>query len=211
MYNIDITFVILHYNVTNETYNCVSSIKENIDTKNYYIIIVDNNSPNKSGMIIAEKYRNDKKIHILINKENLGFAKGNNIGIDYARKLNSKYICCLNNDILLEQKNFYQTLNNEFIKSHVAAIGPKVILKDNSVQDFNMFFYNVNEYKRRLNDLEGKEYNHFERFINKLFSKTMIINKLKLLHTRHIEHYNKNKKRCNFTWMLYNIYTSFLF
>ena len=36
-----IGFVILHYNAIRETIDCVNSIMKNIDTDNYFIIIVD--------------------------------------------------------------------------------------------------------------------------------------------------------------------------
>lgn len=51
-YRTDISFIILHYNVVDETINCVNSIKNNINSNNYHIVIADNASPNKSGDIL---------------------------------------------------------------------------------------------------------------------------------------------------------------
>ncbi len=43
-----IGFVILHYNAYKETIQCAKSIMDKLDTDCYEIIIVDNDSPNKS-------------------------------------------------------------------------------------------------------------------------------------------------------------------
>ena len=83
--NESVYFVILHYQTVSETTQCVSSIINNIEYDNKHIIIVDNSSPNKSGTYLKEYYKYDKNIEVIINKENLGFAKGNNIGYAYAR------------------------------------------------------------------------------------------------------------------------------
>jgi len=40
------------------------------------------------------------KIVQFFNKENLGFSRGNNIGIKYALENNTDYILLLNNDII---------------------------------------------------------------------------------------------------------------
>lgn len=55
----------------------------------------------------------------------MGFARGNNIGIDYTMiNLDYKYICCLNNDTLLFQTNFLEMIEKEYTASNAAIIGP---------------------------------------------------------------------------------------
>ena len=66
-----IGFVILHYNAIKETVDCVNSIINNIDTDDYFIIIVDNKSPNYTGETLKEKYGKSEKIKVILNKENL--------------------------------------------------------------------------------------------------------------------------------------------
>ena len=72
-------YLILHYNVIDETVKSVDSIKNNA-SGNYKIIIVDNASPNGTAKDLRELYGSDKDIVLLFNDENLGFAKGNNVG-----------------------------------------------------------------------------------------------------------------------------------
>ena len=76
-----IGFVILHYMALEDTVNCVESILNNVPLSN--IVIVDNASTNKSGMKLAEMYKDNQLISVLLLEENLGFAKGNNKGIEF--------------------------------------------------------------------------------------------------------------------------------
>ena len=47
------------------------------------------------------------KIHFIESGENLGFAKGNNIGFHYAKyELHSDIIILANNDLIFEQVDF---------------------------------------------------------------------------------------------------------
>ena len=147
----DIVFVILNYNVYDETLDCVNSIKANINGNRYHILIIDNCSPNNSGKRLQEFYNNDFFVKVLITEENLGFAKGNNVGIKYAReKWFPKYICCLNNDTIFLQKDFLTKLEKSYIESNAAVIGPKIILKNDSVQPLMGNLKDVGAYKRDL-------------------------------------------------------------
>jgi GT2 family glycosyltransferase len=157
-YEFDIAFVILHYITIMETQNLVSSIKKNIDTPNYKIIIVDNYSPNKSGYELKKLYSTDKSIDVIINNENLGFARGNNVGIRHCKdNYIIKYICCLNNDTILIQKDFISKVEQEYSLSRAAVIGPRIILKNNSIQASALRLKSIGEYQNEYNDyLKGE-------------------------------------------------------
>lgn len=130
------SFVILHYLAYEMTQECVRSILQNVDGE-YSIVIVDNGSHNGSGEKLQEIYSLNNKIHVLIQKDNLGFAKGNNIGIVYAREtLESEYICVMNNDVLISQKDFIFQCINAYQKKNCAVLGPEIIRKDGSIQPF---------------------------------------------------------------------------
>lgn len=147
----DIAFVVLHYNVLEETVSCIKSIKDNIDTKSFKIVIVDNGSPNKSGIKLQEIFKKDGCVDVVLVEENIGFARGNNIGIKYSRDiLHADYVCCLNNDTILEQKDFFKILVNEYDNTGAALIGPQVIISDNSIQRFSSKIMDVDVYKKQL-------------------------------------------------------------
>ena len=78
-------FVVLQYCAMQETLNCIESIKKYCDD-NYIIVVVDNGSPNGVGEKIKSICENDDKCVVIVNENNLGFAKGNNVGFRYAKK-----------------------------------------------------------------------------------------------------------------------------
>lgn len=127
----DIVFVILHYLAIDETKRCVEYINKNIDTDKYQIVIVDNNSANGSGKMLQEYYEQQIKVTVLLNEENLGFARGNNVGFLYAkRQWNPRYIVLLNNDVYLLETELVRKLDVEYEKSGFAVSGPLIMTAD---------------------------------------------------------------------------------
>lgn len=82
-----------------------------------------------------------KKIYIIHNPENSGFAKGNNLGVDFiSQHFEVEYLLFTNNDIRFIDSNVIEILI-EKLKCHpdVGIIGPKVIGLDG--QDQNPYLY----------------------------------------------------------------------
>lgn len=122
------SFVVLHYNVIEETKKCVSSIKKCMEDGFFSIVVVDNASLNGSGKELAEFYRNDRQVTVILNDKNEGFARGNNLGISYVRKnTQSDFVVVLNNDTIILQDVFAQLVEKEWNASHFAVLGPKII------------------------------------------------------------------------------------
>jgi GT2 family glycosyltransferase len=91
-----ISVVILNWNGKKYIEKCLDSVSE-LRIMNYElrIIVVDNASSDGSGDLIEQKY---KDIKVLKNKENLGYAGGNNVGLKYAVKNGADYLLVLNPD-----------------------------------------------------------------------------------------------------------------
>lgn len=127
----EIAFIILHYLAIEETYKCIQYIRENIDTPNYSIIVVDNASVNGTGALLKKEYNETEDVIVILNEENLGFAKGNNVGFIYAKKyLNPDFIVLMNNDIYLLEKDFKKKVQKEYEQSQFAVLGPLIVTKD---------------------------------------------------------------------------------
>lgn len=139
MKKIDVAFIILHYLTMSETVKSIENIKANIDTTDYHIVIVDNCSPNKTGIALQETYQNDTRVSVILNESNEGYARGLNKGIRFIRE---NYDCfftvLMNNDIYLLDKFFYKKLQMEYRKSRFAVLGP-MILSRNGRCDTNPF------------------------------------------------------------------------
>lgn len=119
-------YVILHYQNLEMTCKCVENILQLSSTSS--IVIVDNCSPNKSGELLQDMYQGEKRIIVLINHKNEGFAKGNNIGYSYARTvLKPDVIAVINNDVIIQQNDF-ESIISEFInRNDVDVCGPDII------------------------------------------------------------------------------------
>ncbi len=91
-----IFIILVNYNGEKDTLECLDSLKK-ITYKNYKILLVDNASKNQKEFVLKiQEYF--PEIKVFAQKENTGFAGGNNIGIDYAIKNQADYILLLNND-----------------------------------------------------------------------------------------------------------------
>ncbi|BCZ47099.1 glycosyl transferase [Clostridium gelidum] len=118
-----IYIIVINYNGYKDTIECVESLKK-INYKNYKIIIVDNASTNNSIMYIKQSL---KDCFIIELKENLGFASGNNAGIEYAIKNGGEYVLLLNNDTIVES-NFLENMIESFSDNRdIGIVGSKIM------------------------------------------------------------------------------------
>lgn len=125
----NIGFLILHYYTISDTIKCIDTIIRNVNKSIYNceIVIVDNNSLNNTGQELIKKYKDNDKIHILLNKQNLGFAGGNNIGFKYLKdNLKCNFIIMANNDILFKDNNISKNIVKAYEKYNCALIGPSI-------------------------------------------------------------------------------------
>lgn len=120
-----IAFVILHYQALDETIDCVCTIKKMVKGPKC-IVIVDNASPNKTGEELIEKYQTDEEVTVLVSKENIGFARGNNLGYVEAKRHSPEYIVVMNNDVFITQPDFTERLNKLQAIHQFDVLGPDI-------------------------------------------------------------------------------------
>ena len=90
-----VSIIILNYNAGNLLLNCVDSVFKST-YPNFEVLVVDNISTDNSHIVCKEKF---EKIHLIKNKENLGYCEGNNVGI---RNADGEFIVILNPDTIVE-------------------------------------------------------------------------------------------------------------
>lgn len=90
-----VSIVILNWNTPGLTLQCLDSLKHTLGELRAQIIVVDNGSSDGSADVIAAAHPD---IRLVRSPENLGFARGNNLGLPYA---DGDYICLLNSDTIV--------------------------------------------------------------------------------------------------------------
>ena len=95
-----VSIVLLNWNGTKFIFDCIKSIY-NQTYQNLEVIVVDNNSTDDS---IKKILKENNTFKYILNKDNLGFAKGMNVGI---HKSKGKYVLLLNYDIFMHE-NFVE-------------------------------------------------------------------------------------------------------
>lgn len=156
-------FVILHYMTIADTERCAESIlKLRGADKNAKIVIVDNCSPNGSGRTLKERYSKNGQIKVILAQQNLGFARGNNLGFRYAKyDLKTDFIIMLNNDTYITQNDFLEKVVEEYKNSEFAVLGPKIILNDGMANSIYQSLQSIKHYKKDLSIIK-QEY-HLNR------------------------------------------------
>lgn len=138
--------IILNWNGWHDTIDCVKSLMNTLGEE-FFIVIIDNGSTNDSVTELRKNFSkisdsnfyyceslssqlpdkvNNKTI-ILVNASfNYGFAKGNNIGLNIAKRYSPQYYMLLNNDTEVEP-NFLEVLVS-FIKDNptYSALTPRI-------------------------------------------------------------------------------------
>ncbi len=117
-----LSVVIVNYNVKHFLEQCLMSVKRALDKVDGEVFVVDNNSVDGSVEMVRENF---PFVHLIENKENVGFAKANNQAV---RKALGEYILLLNPDTVVEDDTFEKVI--AFMDSHPDAGGLGVKMVD---------------------------------------------------------------------------------
>lgn len=116
-----LSVIILNYNVRYFLEQCVLSVQQAIKNIDAEIIVVDNNSPDDSCAMMKARFPDVKLIE---NKDNAGFPKGNNIGVAAAK---GDYICILNPDTVVAEDTFEKVLAFAEAQKDFGITGVKLV------------------------------------------------------------------------------------
>jgi len=147
----NITFIIVSFRSDNVIQKCIESISP--DCK---VIVVENSQDTSIKKYLEKKFSN---VRVLITGENLGYGRGNNLGIS---KVKTKYAFILNPDAYLE-KNTLKELNNT-----------KCILHE----EFSILSPTICDNKKYYKSFNGKEKNFIEVDFVKGFAMLLNLEKI---------------------------------
>lgn len=121
-----VAIIILNYMNYKDTIECIDSILNQRITF-VDIVIVDNASLNDSVKRLRSRYGEKDNIYLLKASSNGGYAKGNNIGVQYARfKLKADFVLVANNDTIFTRTDYIQKMLDSY-KPGVGGIGTKIV------------------------------------------------------------------------------------
>ena len=123
----NITFIIVSFRSDNVIQKCIESISP--DCK---VIVVENSQNTSIKKYLEKKFSN---VRVLITGENLGYGRGNNLGIS---KVKTKYAFILNPDAYLE-KNTLKELNNTkcILQEEFSILSPMIYDNKKYYKSFN--------------------------------------------------------------------------
>lgn len=140
------SIIIVNWNGKDDLQTCFKSLNYIEGIKRVELIIVDNASEDDSiKWLKSFKSKHEKKYHaikIIQNKENTGFAKGNNIGYE---KSKGEYVLLLNNDTIVEPNFLEKLLSSIDDNESIGAVQPRIMQMDNKklVDSIGSYFINT--------------------------------------------------------------------
>ncbi len=117
-----VVILVLNWSRREETLECLASLL-GLEYGNYEIVVIDNASTDDSVAAIEESFPG---VEILRNESNLGFSRGNNVGIEVALKKGADYICLLNNDTVVDAGLLRPLVELGEREDRVGVIGSRV-------------------------------------------------------------------------------------
>jgi len=123
-----LSIIIVTWNSERFIRNCLDSILQNGWELHPEIILVDNNSSDQTVKIVEENY---PRVNIVRNKDNLGYAKANNQGIENSQ---GEYLLLLNPDTEVLENSLILMIQFMQENPRTGALGPQLLNPDGTIQ-----------------------------------------------------------------------------
>ncbi len=132
--------VVLAWNNLADTLECLESVKR-LDYPNRETILVDNGSTDGTATAVREQF---PQVHVIENARNLGYAAGNNVGMEHALEHGADYVMLLNNDTVVGQDLISNLVEVAGQHPDAGILGPKIYYYD----DPNRIWYAGGKWRR---------------------------------------------------------------
>lgn len=116
-----LSVIIVNYNVKYFLEVCLHSVFRAAGGFDTEVIVVDNNSQDDSCAMIREKF---PQVLLIENKDNKGFSKANNQGVE---KATGEYILFLNPDTVMPEDFFRKTVQYMDTHPDAGSLGPRLL------------------------------------------------------------------------------------
>ena len=131
---IDLSIIVVAYNVKELCDECFRAIRASKDTLTKEILFVDNGSVDGTADHVAEHF---PEVTLIRSPTNLGFIRANNLAY---KRANGKYILMLNSDAFVCENTLQETV--DFMRKHpeTGVVGARLVGRDGVLQPSARYF-----------------------------------------------------------------------
>ena len=124
----EISVIIVAWNCRQVLSDCLRSILAQVKPDTSEVIVVDNASSDGTAEMVRQHF---PSVKVIESQGNLGFARGNNLGLEAAT---GEYVFLINPDVVVKEGTFARMM--EYMKENpgVGMLGPKIVGRDGLVQ-----------------------------------------------------------------------------
>jgi len=126
--SVDVSVVIVSWNARSFVLDCLKSLPPLKNGLTMEIIVVDNASGDGTAEAIRESF---PQVKLIESKTNLGFARGNNLGLESAT---GRYVCLVNPDVVVVEDCIERMLQYMEQNKTIGMMGPMILAPDGNVQ-----------------------------------------------------------------------------
>lgn len=134
---VTVSIIILSYNTKDLLARCLESLFKNVREVSHEVIVVDNNSSDGSADFVKKQF---KKVTVIENTENVGFAKGINSGAEHAK---GTYLLFLNSDTEMVDSSLSELVTYLDQHQDAGVVGGLLTNIDGTVQRSYGSFYHL--------------------------------------------------------------------
>ncbi len=126
---VDLSIIIVSYNTKDILNECLTSLYKNSGRYTSEVIVIDNASSDQSLAMVKKEFPD---VLLIENKENFGFSKANNIGV---QKSKGRYVLFLNSDTVVKKGVFDEMISFMDLYTDAGAATCMVVLPNGELDD----------------------------------------------------------------------------
>lgn len=132
-----VSAVVLNFRTPQQATRCVRALHAQSSASSessafLEVIVVDNHSCDESIQLLRNRFAQDPHVRILESRENIGYSRGNALGIRHAR---GKYLLVINPDNELESTGLRTMVAAMERDATIGILAPCLVYPDGSVRD----------------------------------------------------------------------------
>lgn len=127
-----LSVIIVNYNHKYFPRLAVEALEKSKTDFPFEIIVVDNASHDEESMGFLEKAHEAKRITLIKSPKNVGFGRGNNLGVQYAK---GKHVFFHNPDVTVQEDSLQKMV--DYLEKHhdIGILGPKLMYSSGKIQE----------------------------------------------------------------------------